>query len=55
MDREILSLRHFEEMSPSETALSLGIDESAAAKRHIRTLKSLKAILARMPGGPDRV
>jgi RNA polymerase sigma-70 factor (ECF subfamily) len=55
MDREVLSLRHFEEMTLSETALSLGIEESAAAKRYIRALKRLKAILATMPGGLDNV
>jgi RNA polymerase sigma-70 factor (ECF subfamily) len=55
IDREVLSLRHFEEMSLAETALSLGIQESAAAKRYIRALKRLKAVLATMPGGFDRV
>jgi RNA polymerase sigma-70 factor (ECF subfamily) len=45
MDREVLSLRHFEEMSLAETALSLDIGESAAAKRYIRALKKLKALL----------
>jgi RNA polymerase sigma-70 factor, ECF subfamily len=53
MDREVLSLRHFEELSLAETALSLGIEESAAAKRYIRALKRLKATLANMPGGLD--
>ena len=55
MDREVLSLRHFEELSLAETALSLGIEESAAAKRYIRALKRLKATLANMPGGLDGV
>jgi len=55
MDREVLSLRHFEEMTLAETALSLGIEESAAAKRYIRALKRLKTILANMPGGLDSV
>ncbi len=55
MDREVLSLRHFEELSLAETALSLGIEESAAAKRYIRALKRLKATLASMPGGLDSV
>src|SRR5437588_5850113 len=55
IDREVLSLRHFEEMSLAETALSLEIEESAAAKRYIRALKRLKAILANMPGGLDNV
>jgi RNA polymerase sigma-70 factor (ECF subfamily) len=51
VDREVLSLRHFEEMTLAETALSLGIEESATAKRYIRALKRLKTILASMPGG----
>jgi RNA polymerase sigma-70 factor (ECF subfamily) len=53
IDREVLSLRHFEEMTLVETALSLGIEEAAAAKRYIRALKRLKAVLAIMPGGTD--
>jgi RNA polymerase sigma-70 factor (ECF subfamily) len=55
MDREVLSLRHFEEMTLAETALSLQIEESAAAKRYIRALNRLKAILASMPGGIEDV
>ncbi|MBI1325814.1 sigma-70 family RNA polymerase sigma factor [bacterium] len=55
MDREVLSLRHFEELSLAETALSLGIEESAAAKRYIRALKRLKTTLKSMPGGLDDV
>jgi RNA polymerase sigma-70 factor, ECF subfamily len=55
MDREVLSLRHFEEMSLAETALSLGIEQSAAAKRYIRALKRLKAVLTTMPGGLESV
>jgi RNA polymerase sigma-70 factor (ECF subfamily) len=55
MDREVLSLRHFEDMSLAETALSLEIEESAAAKRYIRALKRLKAVLANMPGGLENV
>jgi hypothetical protein len=33
----------------------LGIEEGAAAKRYIRALKRLKAILADMPGGLDSI
>ena len=53
LDREVLALRHFEQLSLAETALSLGIEEPAAAKRYIRALKKLKATLASMPGGLD--
>jgi RNA polymerase sigma-70 factor (ECF subfamily) len=55
VDREVLSLRHFEEMTLAETALSLEITEAAAAKRYIRALKRLRALLATMPGGFDSV
>lgn len=51
MDREILSLRHFEELNRSEAAQVLGIAESAAAKRYVRALKRLKEALADLPGG----
>jgi len=45
IDREILSLRHFEELSRSEAAQALGIEEAAAAKRYVRALKRLKDLL----------
>jgi RNA polymerase sigma-70 factor (ECF subfamily) len=51
IDREVLSLRHFEQLSRAETARVLAIEESAAAKRYIRALKRLKQTLADMPGG----
>ena len=45
LDREILSLRHFEELTHSEAARVLDIGEAAAAKRYIRALKRLKDVL----------
>ena len=53
LDREVVALRHFEQLSRAETAQVLGITEEAGAKRYIRALKRLKAILAAMPGGPE--
>jgi RNA polymerase sigma-70 factor (ECF subfamily) len=50
LDREVLSLRHFEQLSRAETAQVLGIEEAAAAKRYIRALKRFKDTLADMPG-----
>ena len=50
-DREVLALRHFEQLSNAEAAEVLGIQERAAAKRYLRALQRLKAILAAMPGG----
>jgi RNA polymerase sigma-70 factor (ECF subfamily) len=51
VDREVLSLRHFEHLNRAESAQVLGIEEEAAAKRYIRALKRLKDVLADMPGG----
>src|SRR5262245_48150210 len=36
IDREVLTLRHFEQLSNSETALVFGIKESTAGNRYIR-------------------
>jgi RNA polymerase sigma-70 factor (ECF subfamily) len=46
-DREIIALRHFEELSHGEAARVLGMDESAASKRYLRAIKRLRAILDR--------
>jgi RNA polymerase sigma-70 factor (ECF subfamily) len=51
VDREVLSLRHFEELTAAETAQVLGIEEAAAAKRFFRATKRLKAILGSSTGG----
>lgn len=45
-DREVLVMRHFEELSNAETAQELGIEESAASKRYLRALQRLRRILA---------
>lgn len=50
LDREVLVLRHFEELSNNETAEVLGLQKSAASNRYVRALKRLKDILASMPG-----
>lgn len=53
MDREVLTLRHFEHLTTAETALELGISEEAAKKRHVRAVRRLKAVLDRLPGGAE--
>ena len=45
LDREVLALRHFEQLSPAETAEVLGIKEKAAGMRYVRALRRLKEIL----------
>jgi RNA polymerase sigma-70 factor (ECF subfamily) len=51
VDREVLALRHYEQLTSAETAQVLGIQERAAAKRYTRALERLREILADMPGG----
>jgi RNA polymerase sigma-70 factor, ECF subfamily len=51
IDREIVALRHFEQLTPAETAQVLGIKEKAAGMRYLRALKRLKDILTSLPGG----
>ena len=53
IDREILTLRHFEELNNNETAQVLGISKTAASNRYLRVLKRLKDSLAGMPGFLD--
>jgi RNA polymerase sigma-70 factor (ECF subfamily) len=51
LDREVLALRHFEQLSNGEVAQVLGIDKSAASKRYARALVRLKDVLRTLPGG----
>jgi RNA polymerase sigma-70 factor (ECF subfamily) len=55
VDREVLALRHFEQLTLAETAQVLGITESGASRRHLRALKRLKEILSGLPGGLDEL
>jgi RNA polymerase sigma-70 factor (ECF subfamily) len=50
LDREVVVLRHFEELSNNEAAEVLGIQPAAASKRYIRALRRLKTILDSVPG-----
>jgi RNA polymerase sigma-70 factor, ECF subfamily len=50
IDREVLVLRHFEELSNGETAAILGLQKAAASNRYVRALRRLTDILATMPG-----
>jgi len=51
LDREVLALRHFDQLSRSEIAHLLNLHEAAVSKRYIRALKRLKDLLSTMPGG----
>lgn len=45
MDREVLALRHVEQLSNVETAKVLNIQESAASKRYLRAIERLRDAL----------
>ena len=46
VDREVIALRHFEELSNVETANVLGIQQAAASKRYIRAMARLGELMA---------
>jgi RNA polymerase sigma-70 factor (ECF subfamily) len=50
MDREILALRHFEELNNGEAAEVLGLSKTAANNRYIRALGRLRDLLENIPG-----
>ena len=50
IDREILALRHFEQLTNAETAQLLGLRPDAASQRYGRALLRLKDLLLEMPG-----
>lgn len=51
LDREILVLRHYEQMSNGDAAAALGLERAAASKRYTRALVRLESILGDLPGG----
>ena len=44
-DRQVLVMRHLEEMTAAEIAAALGITERAAKARHTRALERLRSLL----------
>jgi RNA polymerase sigma-70 factor (ECF subfamily) len=50
IDREVIALRHFEDLSNTEAAQVLGISPQAASNRHLRALARLQSILKNVPG-----
>ncbi len=45
IDREVITLRHLEELSNNEIAQELGLSKAAASNRYVRALTRLKKIL----------
>ena len=53
IDREVLAMRHFEELTNSETAQVLDMTEQAASARYVRALSRLRHVLTAIPGFMD--
>lgn len=53
VDREVLALKHFEQLSTSEIAEVLGLSKAGAGSRYLRAIKRLREILERIPGFTD--
>lgn len=49
-DREILTLRHFEELTNGEVAQVLSLSKTAASNRYVRAVMRLKERLSEVPG-----
>src|SRR5437660_6447111 len=50
VDREVLALKHFEQLSTGEMAEVLGMSKAGAGSRYLRAIKRLKEALSRIPG-----
>jgi RNA polymerase sigma-70 factor (ECF subfamily) len=53
VDREVIALRHFEELTNDEVAAVLGLTKAAASKRYVRAMLRLKAAVGNTPGLVD--
>jgi RNA polymerase sigma-70 factor (ECF subfamily) len=53
VDREVIALRHFEELGNDEAAAVLGLTKAAASKRYVRAMLRLKAALGSVTGLAD--
>jgi RNA polymerase sigma-70 factor (ECF subfamily) len=49
IDREVIALRHFEELGNDEVAATLGVTKAAASKRYVRAMLRLKSIVGHIP------
>ena len=50
IDREMLALRHFEELTNSEAAQVLNMTAQAASMRYVRAISRLRQVLEAVPG-----
>jgi RNA polymerase sigma-70 factor, ECF subfamily len=49
IDREVIALRHFEDLSNDEVAAALGLSKATASKRYVRAMVRLKGIVDSTP------
>jgi RNA polymerase sigma-70 factor (ECF subfamily) len=53
LDFEIITMRHYEQLSNQEVAQSLGLTEPAASMRYLRAVRRLRELLGgEAAGGP---
>jgi RNA polymerase sigma-70 factor (ECF subfamily) len=50
VDREVLVLRHFEQLTTAEAAEVLDLSKSGASRRYVGALEQLREVLKRTPG-----
>lgn len=50
IDREVLILRHFEQLTNDEVAAALGVKKAAASRRYMRALARFRDVLLAIPG-----
>lgn len=48
-DREVICMRHFEQLSNRDVAAALGLSEAAAGMRYLRALRRLRVVLGESP------
>jgi RNA polymerase sigma-70 factor, ECF subfamily len=51
-DRDVILMRHHEQLSNQDVAAALGLTEAAASMRYLRALRKLRAVL--LPGGEEK-
>jgi len=50
IDREVLILRHFEQLSNDEVASVIGVKKAAASRRYVRALARFREVVETIPG-----
>ncbi|MEE2706683.1 MAG: sigma-70 family RNA polymerase sigma factor [Planctomycetota bacterium] len=53
IDQEVIALRHFEELTNSEVAEVLDLNQKTASIRYVRAVRRLKEVLENFPGFKD--